>query len=197
MADILVLIGAAVLILMGLVIAYRGLKILESFVRTAGALILGIVLMIVGGTVGLLFGPLVALIGALVGGVLGLILGALLAPTLLWLMLTIVVFIVCFNIGASTADSLGASNVLVWVIAILVGLIGSWIFSFLARRVLAGATSLVGGLLAGAGTFMILLEYTSFEISAGIGAAVLVLVFLTGYGANRKSGRRHKKRDRE
>jgi hypothetical protein len=117
---------------------------------------------------------------------------------MLWLMLTIVVFIACFNIGASAADSVGASAILVWVVAVLAGLIGSWIFSFIARRVLAGAASLAGGLLVGSGVYLIILEYYHNEIAAGIGFAALILVFLTGYGANRgESGKRKKKKDRD
>jgi hypothetical protein len=46
---------------------------------------------------------------------------------------------------------------------------------------LAGAASLAGGLMVGSGTFLILLEYASFEIAAGVGLGVLVFVFLKGY----------------
>jgi hypothetical protein len=191
----ILLIGAIILVILGLVIAYKGFDLLKGFVRTTGAILGGIVFFLIGGFIGLFFGPFIAIAAAVLMGILGMILGAILAPTLLWLMLSIIVFVICFNIGANVAGDLGASDIMVLVVGIISGILGSWLFSNLARRALVGATSTVGGLMVGAGAFLISMEYFGLVPSAVIGIVALVIVSSTGYGANRgKKRKKHKKK---
>lgn len=189
-----ILIGAIILILMGLVIAYKGFDLLKNFVRTTGAIIMGILFFIIGGVIGILFGPLIAIVAAIIGGILGLIIGAILAPTLLWLLLSAIVFIICFNLGATGAESLGASELIAIVAGIFVGLIGSWFISRLARALLVGATALVGGLLVGAGAYLIILDPYGFTLAIAAGIGTMIFVAATGFMANRDKGHRKKKR---
>jgi hypothetical protein len=196
-SPLTVLIGSIVLIVLGLVIAYRGLHLLKNFVRTTGAILMGLILFLVGGTIGLLFSPLFAIIGAIGGGILGLIIGFILAPTLLWLLLSIIVFMICFNIGSSIADTLTDTQVVILIAGFIAGLIGSWTFSLVAKRMLAGAASTAGGLMVGSGIFLILLNYvdTSLLIASIGGLVGLIVVASTGYGANRP--KKHKKRKKD
>lgn len=196
MYDVLILLGALILIILGLIVAYKGVDLMTHFIRSTGGLLLGIVFFIIGGIVGILLGPLVAIVAAIVAGIIGFILGFIFAPSLLWLLLSLVVFVIFFNIGSNTADALGAGSAVVFASGLISGLLGSWLFSHIARRALAGATSVIGGLLVGTGTFMILLNYQSLPVAAGAGAAVFMIVSLTGYGASRPrgSGRSRKRR---
>ena len=192
-----IFVGAMILVLMGLIIAYKGFDLLKHFVRSTGAIIGGIVFFIIGGVIGMFFGPLIAIAAAIIMGILGLMIGALLAPTLLWLMLSIVVFIVCFNIGGTVAENFGASGIMVLVIGMISGFIGAWMFSFLARKLLVGATSVVGGLMVGAGTFMIIIGLFGFTAAAIGGTIALVLVALTGYTLNMGKKRKRSKKKKK
>lgn len=191
-----VLIASIVLIVLGLIIAYRGLHLMKNFVRSTGAVICGIIFFLVGGAVGLLFSPLIGLIGAVAGGIIGLIVGFLLAPTLLWLILSIIVFMICFNIGSSVADNFTSNQIMIIIAGFAAGLIGSWLFSYLAKRMLAGAASTVGGLMFGSGLFLMLLyNFDTGFMTAGIAGLVgFLLVAVTGYGANRPKKKKKKKK---
>ncbi len=189
-----IFIGSVILVLMGLIIAYKGFDLLKHFVRSTGAILGGILFFIIGGVIGMFFGPLIAIAAAIVMGILGMIIGAILAPSLLWLMLSIVVFIVCFNIGGTVAENFGASGIMALVIGMISGFIGAWIFSFMARKLLVGATSIVGGLMVGAGTFMVLIGRYGFTVAAVSGTIILVLVALTGYSSNTWKKRKKSKK---
>jgi hypothetical protein len=188
--DILILASMVLLIILGLILGLRGYKLMERFMRIFGGIVLAFTLMLIGFLIGFYLGGIwVFLLGPILG-VIGFIIGFIFAPKIFWMILAIVVFALCFGLGWEIGHQLEMDSIIITIIALAAGMIGSWIFGMIAKKLLVAATSLVGGAMVGVGSFVILSESldlpTATGISVGAGLAVALLGYLIQRGKKKK-----------
>ncbi len=179
--DILILASMVLLIILGLVLGLRGYKLIESFMRIFGGIVLGFTFLLIGLLIGYHLGGIWAIVLGPALGIIGLIIGIIFAPKIFWMILALVVFALCFGLGWRIGENLELDGMVVWGIALVAGLVGSWLFGLLARKVLVAATSLIGGMMVAVGTFAILIEEFDIIVAGGIAVGCLVVVAVLGY----------------
>lgn len=190
--DLLILGLMVLLIILGLVLALRGYKLMEKFMRLFGGIILAFTFMFIGFLIGFYLGGIWVFILGPVLGIIGFIIGLIFAPRIFWMILAMIVFALCFGLGWRIGEYLDLDGLVIWIAAFAAGIIGSWVFGMIARKLMVAATSLIGGIMVGIGVFIILLESFDMVVAGGAGLGAVLLVSLVGYLLQRgkKRGRR-------
>ncbi|MEA3559883.1 MAG: hypothetical protein U9R75_11575 [Candidatus Thermoplasmatota archaeon] len=185
--ELLILASMVLLIVLGLVLALRGYKLMEKFMRIFGGIILAVTFMFIGFMIGFYLGGIWVFVLGPALGILGFIIGFIFAPKIFWMILAMVVFALCFGLGWRLGENLELDKLFIWLVAFGAGLVGSWLFGMLARKLLVAATSLIGGIMVAVGVFNILIDEFDLAMAGGIAAACLVLVGGIGYLLQRGS----------
>ena len=181
------------LIVLGLVVALRGYKLMEKFMRIFGGIILAFTFMFIGFLIGIYLGGIWVFILGPALGVLGFIIGLIFAPKIFWMILAMMVFALCFGLGWRLGENFELDELFIWLTAFGAGLIGSWLFGMIARKFLVAATSLIGGIMVAIGVFNILIEKFDLVVAGGIAAGCLVVVGGLGYLLQRGSKRKKRR----
>jgi len=197
--SLLATIGLVVFMLLGLLVTFKGFELLKGFVRVAGGLMLSVVMFFFGLFLGAFFGPLWTMVVGIGFAIIGFIIGFLIAPTVLWLLVSIIVFSVFWTLGWSLADHYGAQGIVLYLAAFAAGLIGAYLFSKLAKRLMVGATSALGALMFAVPLFMLLIGPLDVILAGVCSIVSFVVLALAGYYSQRgkAKGDRPKKKRRK
>lgn len=195
---LLAIIGLIVFMLLGLIVTFKGFDLLKGFVRIAGGTILSIAMLFFGLFVGAFLGPLWTIVLGIAFAVLGFIIGYLIAPTILWLILSIIVFSIFWSLGWSVAERFGADGIVIYIAAFTAGILGAYLFSIFAKRLMIGATSALGALMFAVPLFILLLGPLDLILAGVVSLVSFIILSIAGYfsqrGKGRKAGDRKKKR---
>ncbi len=195
--SILAMIGLMVFMLLGLIVAFKGFELLKGFVRVAGGMILSIAMLFFGLFVGAFLGPLWVIVLGVVFAVLGFIIGYLIAPTILWLILAIIIFSIFWTLGWSVAEHFGGDGIILYIAAFAAGILGAYLFSIFARRLMVGATSALGALMFAVPLFLLLLGPLEVIVAGAIAIASFIVLSIAGYFSQRGKGSKDPKRKKK
>jgi uncharacterized membrane protein len=97
------------------------------------------------------------------------------------------------------AGHFGLEGVFLYVAAFAAGLIGAYLFSILAKRLMVGATSALGGIMFSVPLFILLLGPLGVLLAGCISIGLFIVVSIAGYCSQRgkvlkgvKKGKRRK-----
>ncbi len=197
--SILAIIGLMIFMLLGLIVAFKGFELLKAFVRMAGGIILSIAMLFFGLFVGAFLGPVWVIVLGIAFAILGFIIGYLIAPTILWLILAIIVFSIFWTLGWSVAEHFGADVIILYIAAFASGIIGAYLFSIFAKRLMVGATSALGALMFSVPLFILLMGPLGVMVAGAIAIASFIVLSIAGFFSQRGKGSKgpHKNRKRK
>jgi len=170
------------LIVFGFVMSLKGYILVTRFVRAVGALILGVAFLAacVVASSHYLSGWPVALIGV-IGAVFGAFTGWHYATRILWASLAMAVFTLGWVAGWKLGVELGGEEWEIIIAALVSGFLCSLIFSLFARRLMVGATAMIGGGMASVGSFYIFLERVNVSEAGLASVAIFMMLSVMGY----------------
>ncbi|MBN1391112.1 MAG: hypothetical protein JXA22_10775 [Candidatus Thermoplasmatota archaeon] len=169
------------LIVVGSMLAMRGGEVLRGFVRLMGGSFLGGAGAYLGFRIGELFGGEWTMAYALSMGALGFLVGFLFGTKLLQIVLTVTVFVLGAGVGYFVAEELGGDGSVPFLAGVVVGVVGAWVLSSIARRLLLAATITFGSTMVSAGILVLLLNDISVEEAGLISFGAFIVLSLAGF----------------
>ncbi len=170
------------LIVFGFIMSLKGYMLLTRFVRAIGSLILAVVFLAAGVVASshYLSGWPVAAVG-LIAFIIGAAVGWNYATKILWASLAMGVFALGWVTGWTIGAELGGEEWEIILGALVMGFMASLLFSLFARKLMVGATAMLGGGMAAVGAFNIFLERVEVSEAGLASVAIFVMLSIMGY----------------
>ncbi|MDG6225023.1 MAG: hypothetical protein QCI82_05865 [Candidatus Thermoplasmatota archaeon] len=184
-----------VLIVLGLVLAYRGYVLFKGVVSVFGALILGTCFLIAGIWIGGMVGGIFALLVPIALAIIGCIIGAILAVRIAVTMLGIAFAVISWTAGMAVGSELFDGGLALFVTALVFAMAAVALFIIFNKAMIKVATSVIGGYLTAWGAYTLMHGHMADGIAFLAGVVILIAVTVSGMVSQMGASSKRKKKD--